>query len=353
MSLLNIVILGIVQGLAELLPVSSSAHVVVTEKLLGLDPSSPPMTLLLVMLHTGTMFAVIVYFWRSWRASYFSSLAAFKRIVVLIVLATALTGVIGGGTALLMEHTVLRGVAHAQVEDLFDHLELIAPALAAVGVLIIVAGLVERRRSTRQAFGLARGTAGALATRQAPQGRAPAPLLARSAPALAASALPADAAPLASAAPAAFGPMNPAIARAPADAPGELGMRQAGIIGLIQGLSLPFRGFSRSGATISAGMLLGVAKARAEAFSFALAVVLTPPVVAREALRVMHAGAAGGPSVAGLAARTLLGALVAFVAGLAALRWLSGWLERGRWHLFGIYCLVAAVVVSVLHHLGY
>jgi len=51
MSLLKIIILAIVQGLAELLPVSSSAHVVVTEKLLGLDPSSPPMTLLLVMLH--------------------------------------------------------------------------------------------------------------------------------------------------------------------------------------------------------------------------------------------------------------------------------------------------------------
>jgi undecaprenyl pyrophosphate phosphatase UppP len=55
MPLLYVLILAIVQGLAELLPVSSSAHVVVAEKLLGLDPSSPPMTLLLAMLHTGTM----------------------------------------------------------------------------------------------------------------------------------------------------------------------------------------------------------------------------------------------------------------------------------------------------------
>jgi undecaprenyl-diphosphatase len=68
MPFLYILILAIVQGLAELLPVSSSAHVAITEKLLGLDPSSPPMTLLLVMLHTGTMFAVIVYFWRQWRS---------------------------------------------------------------------------------------------------------------------------------------------------------------------------------------------------------------------------------------------------------------------------------------------
>jgi undecaprenyl-diphosphatase len=69
--LLNVVILAIVQGLAERLPVLSSAHAVVAEKLLGLDPSSPPMTLLLVMLHTGTMLAVIVYFWRRWREAYF------------------------------------------------------------------------------------------------------------------------------------------------------------------------------------------------------------------------------------------------------------------------------------------
>jgi len=66
-----------VQGLTELLPVSSSAHVVVTEKLLGLDPTSPEMTLLLVLLHTGTMFAVLVYFWSGWRRTFFGSVAAF------------------------------------------------------------------------------------------------------------------------------------------------------------------------------------------------------------------------------------------------------------------------------------
>ena len=60
--------LAIVQGIAELLPVSSSAHVIVAEKLMGLDPSSPEMTFLLAMLHTGTLFAVIVYFfWKSWK----------------------------------------------------------------------------------------------------------------------------------------------------------------------------------------------------------------------------------------------------------------------------------------------
>ncbi len=89
MSVVNVILLAIVQGLAELLPVSSSAHVVVAEKLLGMDPSSPPMTLLLVMLHTGTIFAVIVYFWPQWRDTYFQSVPAFKSFAVLVVIASA------------------------------------------------------------------------------------------------------------------------------------------------------------------------------------------------------------------------------------------------------------------------
>jgi undecaprenyl-diphosphatase len=282
MSLLHITLLAIIQGLAELLPVSSSAHVVVAERLLGLDPSAPELTLLLVMLHTGTMFAVIVYFWRRWQVTYFRSGAAFKVFALQVVVASALTAALGGGLILLIEHTLLRGAPHAQIEDLFNHLELIAPALAAAGVLICVAGLLRR-------------TAAA-----------------------------------------------------------DLTLPQAGVIGLMQGLSLPFRGFSRSGATISAGMLLGVSRERVEAFSFALAVVLTPAVIVREAARLLHAhplsGAGDLTSVVGGCA---LGALLAFIAGLAALRWLSRWLETGRWYLFGIYCLIAAAVVATLHRLGY
>ena len=286
MSFLKVIVLAIVQGFAELLPVSSSAHVVVAEKLMGLDPSAPDLTLLLVMLHTGTMFAVIAYFWRRWRATYFASMAQFKRVAVQVILATFLTGVIYEALVLLLQRTVLRDAPHAQIEDLFNHLELIAPALAAGGILIVVAGLRAGR---------ARG-----------------------------------------------------------DAPGELTTRQAGIIGAVQGLCLPFRGFSRSGATISVGMLAGVAKGSAENFSFALAVVLTPAVVAREALRVLHAEHAGGAAaLASAAVPSLLGAAVAFVAGLLALKWLSGWLENGRWYLFGVYCLIAAAAVGGLYFTGY
>src|SRR5580704_10860500 len=113
MSIIHVVILAVVQGLAELLPVSSSAHVVVAEKLMGLDPSAPEMTLLLVMLHTGTMFAVILYFWRQWREAFFCSAQAFWRFVWLLFLATAITGVIGEALIKAIELVWFRGTPGA------------------------------------------------------------------------------------------------------------------------------------------------------------------------------------------------------------------------------------------------
>jgi undecaprenyl-diphosphatase len=291
MSLLQIVVLAVVQGLAELLPVSSSAHVVVVEKLMGLDPSSPQMTLLLVMLHTGTMFAVIAFFWKTWKEAYFSSAEAFKRFAVLVVWATVLTGIVGEALKKVIERTLFRGAAKAEIEQLFSHLELIAPALAAVGVLILIAGLLERRQKN--------------------------------------------------------------LANDPA-----LTMTQAAWMGIVQGLALPFRGFSRSGSTISTGMLVGATKQRAERFSFALAVVLTPAVVGLEALRLQKAShtalLAGTPiDLRGPLLFCVLGMVFSFLAGLVALKWLSSWLESGRWYLFGIYCLLASGVVYYLHARGF
>lgn len=295
MTLPQVIVLAIVQGLAELLPVSSSAHVIVAEKLMGLDPSSPQMTLLLVMLHTGTMFAVIVYFWKSWKRTYFSSAAAVKPFLVQLVWATLLTGIVGEALKKIMERTYFRGAPKAQIELLFSHLELIAPALAAAGILILIAGLAEHRRSreseSRALSSTSRGQQ-------------------------------------------------------------DLSFRQAGWMGLVQGLALPFRGFSRSGSTISVGMLAGARKEPAERFSFALAVVLTPPIVLMEAVRLVHAASDAPIDLHASIAMSLLGAVFSFIAGLLALKWLSSWLESGRWHWFGVYCLVASAVVFVLRARG-
>ncbi|WP_213804608.1 undecaprenyl-diphosphate phosphatase [Granulicella sp. dw_53] len=301
MSIFHVIVLAVVQGLAELLPVSSSAHVVVAEKLMGLDPSSPQMTLLLVMLHTGTMFAVIVYFWNQWKRAYFSSSDAFQRFAVRVIWATALTGVLGELIKKVIEKTLFKGAEKAEIEQLFGRLDLIAPALLAAGILILIAGLLEKR----QMLGAA-----------------------------------------------------PKINSTLGLGEGSVTMRQAGWMGAVQGLALPFRGFSRSGSTISAGMLVGASKERAERFSFALAVVLTPAVVGLEALRLVKASheatASGVPiDLHASLVTSLLGMVFSFFAGLVALRWLSSWLEQGRWYLFGIYCIVASFVVFYLHHVGY
>lgn len=118
----------------------------------------------------------------------------------------------------------------------------------------------------------------------------------------------------------------------------------------MQGICLPFRGFSRSGSTISTGLLLGLPKQKLEEFSFALAVVLTPPVIAKEALRLLKARTLDDNSSAmHLFVPGLVGMILSFIAGLLALKWLTRWLEGGRWKLFGYYCLVAAAGVLVVH----
>ena len=281
MTVLQILILAFIQGACEMLPVSSSAHVIVAEKLMGLDPTDPAMTFLLVMLHTGTMFAVIVYFWSGWRERYFASAAAFWAFARSVVLATAVTGAIGLALMLVIERVVLRGSAHAEVELLFGNSYLIAAGLATAGALIVLSGWREARAPGR----------------------------------------------------------------------GALELKAAAWIGAVQGFCLPFRGFSRSGATISVGLLRGIDKTRVEDFSFALAVVLTPAVIVREAYRLFRAHqfpVTDFGSLLQVTGPSLLGMGLSFLAALVALRWLSRWLERSQWHWFGYYCLFAALATLAL-----
>jgi undecaprenyl-diphosphatase len=277
--LLKVFVLALVQGFCELLPVSSSAHVIIAEKLMGVDPTTPAMTFLLVMLHTGTMLAVIAYFWNTWRSRFFSSAPAFWSFARHLVLATACTGIVGLGLMLLIERVLLGGAPGADVEQLFGNTTLIAIGLATVGVMIIVSG---RRSSAAN--------------------------------------------------------QRPAIL-----------VSDSIWIGTVQGLCLPFRGFSRSGATISTGLLRGLRKDLLGDFSFALAVVLTPAVIVREGHRLLKAQHLAGVSAGGLGPiwPYLIGMLLSFAAGWLSLKWLSRWLEHGRWHLFGYYCLFAALVVVI------
>lgn len=283
-TLLQILFLGLVQGAAELLPVSSSAHVIVAEKLLGLDPASPSMTFLLVMLHTGTMFAVILYFWKAWKRTFFSNADNFKRMCLHVGAATLITLVVGFALKLLIEKVIMHGSSHDEMEDLFGHLPSVGTALLTAGILILVAGHLKGRNGNK-----------------------------------------------------------------------ELTLASSLWVGASQGLCLPFRGLSRSGTTISTGMLLGVSRQRVEEFSFALAVVITPPAIAKELLRLLksHDAAASPGQLAHLLGPGLFGMVGAFAAGLLALKLLSSWLEKGHWAWFGYYCVAFAGFVFFLASRGY
>ena len=283
-TLLQILFLGLIQGAAELLPVSSSAHVIVAEKLIGLDPASPAMTFLLVMLHTGTMFAVILYFWKAWKRTFFTDAASFRRMCLHVGSATVITLVVGFGLKLFIEKVILHGSSHDEMEDLFGHLPSVGTALLTAGLLILAAGYLRGKNGQQQ-----------------------------------------------------------------------ITLRSSLWIGASQGLCLPFRGLSRSGTTISTGMLLGLSRQRVEEFSFALAVVITPPAIAKELLRLLksHEAAAAPSELVHLLGPGLFGMAGAFVAGILALKLLSSWLEKGHWAWFGYYCVAFSGFVFFLASRGY
>lgn len=293
MTLWHVIVLAIVQGLAELLPVSSSAHVIVAAELMHENMSTPNNALLLVLLHTGTMFAVIVYFWRRWAKEIFESWETFWRTVRLLFVSTLLSGLVFLPIDKLVEHVLSRGEQHADIEALFNKLNWIAPALAAAGVLILIAGLREARRPETEAE--------------------------------------------------------------KSESQRGICWPDAIVMGILQGIAIPFRGFSRSGVTISGGLLTGGERSEIEWYSFAMVVVLTPLAIAWELRRVYKTAHLAGYSVHWGPVLTpgIIGMIFSFLAGLLALKWLSRWLENGKWHWFGIYCLAAAAAVGCLYYAGY
>lgn len=96
MTLLQSIILGLVQGLTEFLPVSSSGHLLLTESWMGLPQDR--LQDFDVLLHTGTLLALILCYFREWRAMAFSPFRGDRpsqRLLFLLVLAT-IPGVIAG-----------------------------------------------------------------------------------------------------------------------------------------------------------------------------------------------------------------------------------------------------------------
>ncbi|MEJ2200502.1 MAG: undecaprenyl-diphosphate phosphatase [Desulfuromonadaceae bacterium] len=139
MTLLQVILLGLIQGLTEFLPVSSSGHLAITQHFLA--GFEQPGVLFDVLLHLGTMLAVILYFRReigNLLASPFrrdEAAAVHRRLLLLLLLGSVPTALIG----LSFKDAF---------EQMFENIPLVALMLLVTGTLLFVSE--KYRRGNRQ-----------------------------------------------------------------------------------------------------------------------------------------------------------------------------------------------------------
>jgi undecaprenyl-diphosphatase len=269
------ILIGVLQGLTEFIPISSSAHLELTPWIAGWEEGGLIGSLAFdVFLHLGTLTALLGYFWRDWvrlAKAFFASLGERRigddpdrRLAWLLALATIPAAVIGFlGEDLIDE--VLHGGS--------DPVRLAIAAFLVVGALALLAAdrLGSRHRDL-----------------------------------------------------------------------GHVGVAAALVIGFSQALAL-LPGISRSGATITAGLAMGLTREAAARFSFLLATPIT-----------LGAGLYGSRNLIGEAHTSTEwlaiggGFLAAALAGTLAIGFLLAWLRTRSVAVFSIYRLGFAALVVVL-----
>ena len=150
MPIWQAVILGVVQGLAEFLPISSSAHLIIVPWLFGWQDDGG--VAFDVALHWGTLVAVIVVFWRDWIRLITAGLRSLSR------------GLLKEPDARLFWALVVASVPGAILGKLLNHLAedklrqplLIAGTMAVMGMLLFVADRVGKKNQDAAQIGLPR-----------------------------------------------------------------------------------------------------------------------------------------------------------------------------------------------------
>ncbi len=120
-----------------------------------------------------------------------------------------------------------------------------------------------------------------------------------------------------------------------------IGFIDAFIIGVAQAIAV-IPGISRSGATISTGMLLGNKKDELARFSFLMVLV---PVVGANLIEIMEPGMIQNNTATGV---ILLGAIAAFISGFLACTWMINLVRRSKLIWFAIYCFIIGVLTLLL-----
>jgi undecaprenyl-diphosphatase len=319
LSWLEAAVIGALQGVAELFPVSSLGHSILLPAVIGgswardLDVSAPasPYLAFIVGLHVATAIAMIVYFWRDWVRIVRGLVTSIRdrrvetadqRLAWLLVLATIPVGLAG----LVLDHLFRTLLAKPVPTAIF---------LVINGVLLLAVEGLTRRRSVAGAH--AGPDADAL---EAPTVRLDAPTEVLRAGGSGGGSV---------------GVVPPRTAEERSDARvGRLPLLTAVLIGAVQILAL-LPGISRSGATIGAGLLAKLSHEDAARFAFLLA---TPVILAAGVLKV---GDLVGPAGDGIRGQVLLGSVLSGVGAYISVRFLTRYFEHRSMRPFGVYCIVA------------
>jgi undecaprenyl-diphosphatase len=276
MTIFEAILLGVLQGLTEFLPVSSSGHLVLMQHFLGLKE---PQVFFDVMLHVGTLGAVVIVYYRSiWDLARTglatTTNAGFYRQPIHTVNSSP--------ELKLIWFILLGSIPTGVIAILFkDQLESIFARPMIVAVMLIVTGLILQL-----------------------------PRLKRH-----------------------------------AETDSLLKAWHTPLIGVAQGCAIT-PGISRSGATISLALLLGISPQTAARYSFLLSI---PAILGAVALKLRDVTDKGVTEIAIAPHVIAIGMLASLVVGYIALRVLLATLNRGKFSLFSYYCF--AVGIGVLVHL--
>ena len=300
---LQAVVIGLLQGVTELFPISSLGHSVLVPAWLGGDwshlvteygtseSSQSPYLAFIVALHVATAFALLWFYRRDWIAiisGFFRTLrtrrieTTTERLAWLIVIATIPVGI----TGLALEHAF---------RVLFAK-PVAAAAFLTLNGLILLAGERLRRRADQRSSAGVSDEHGHAANAGG----------------------------------------NAVVYGGPDRKLETLSYREAGIIGVFQTFAL-LAGISRSGITMVGGLVRGLDHQDALKFSFLLA---TPVILAAGVLKIPSLFGSAGANIHG---QVLVGALVAGLAAYASVRFLTRYFTTRTLTPFAIYCLLAGV----------
>jgi undecaprenyl-diphosphatase len=276
------IVLGVLQGITELFPISSLGHTVIFPNLFGWhdiviwqsQPESPWLAFV-VMLHVGSAVGLLIYFWRDWVAivkAFFATVGkrsietSTERLAWLIIVATIPVGILG----LLLEHPVRVALAKPLAASCFMVLN---------GLILLGAERFRRRAEVRS-----------LAIREG---------------------------------------AKPDGARRL----DTLEYREAGVIGVAQSTAL-IAGISRDGVCMATGLVRGLDNEDSAKFAFLLA---TPPILLAGLYKLPDLT---GPLGNGIRGEAVIAAISAAITAVFTVHFLMRYFKTNNLIPFGIYCVV-------------